>query len=424
VDGKNVVPEVHVVLDKMTAFANRVRSGAWQGHTGKRIKNVVNIGIGGSDLGPVMAYEALKHYAKRDLKFLFVSNVDGADFVEAVYDLDPEETLFIVSSKTFTTQETMTNAESARDWLLRGLGGNKKAVAKHFVAVSTNAEKVSAFGIDTANMFGFWDWVGGRYSVWSAIGLPLAISIGAFAFQDMLLGARAMDEHFMSAPPAQNLPLLMALLGIWNRNFLGATTHNVAPYASPLGKFAAFLQQMDMESNGKRIHIDGSPVEIATAPVVWGGLGIDGQHAYFQLIHQGRHLVPMDFIGLRTERSPLPFAAEHHRIVLLNMQAQAQALALGRTPEETVHELRASGMDEAEVQHLAPHRSYPGNVPSSTIWIDALTPRSLGALIALYEHKVFCQAAIWGIHAYDQWGVELGKKMAKDMEATQAEHLA
>jgi glucose-6-phosphate isomerase len=262
--------------------------------------------------------------------------------------------------------------------------------------------------------------VGGRYSVWSAIGLPLAISIGAFAFQDMLLGARAMDEHFMTAPKESNLPLLMALLGVWNRNFLGATTHNIAPYASPLGKFASFLQQMDMESNGKSTHIDGSPVQIATSPVLWGGLGIDGQHAYFQLIHQGQHLVPMDFIGLRTERSPLPFAAEHHRVVLLNMQAQAQALAVGRTPEETAQALRDSGLDESDVKRLTPHRSYPGNVPSSTIWVDALTPRSMGALMALYEHKIFCQAAVWGIHAYDQWGVELGKKMAQDIEHSQA----
>jgi glucose-6-phosphate isomerase len=339
----------------------------------------------------------------------YVSNVDAWSLYTTLATLNPARTAFVVQSKTFTTQETMTLATSAKRWLLDA-GCPEGQLHQHLIAVTANPQISQAQGFSPEHTFGFWDWVGGRYSVWSAIGLPLAISIGAFAFQDMLLGARAMDEHFMSAPKDQNLPLLMALLGVWNRNFLGATTHNIAPYASPLGKFASFLQQMDMESNGKRTHIDGSPVEVATAPVLWGGLGIDGQHAYFQLIHQGQHLVPMDFIGLRTERSPLPFAAEHHRVVLLNMQAQAQALAIGRSPEETV-------------QRLAPHRSYPGNVPSTTIWVDALTPRSMGALMALYEHKVFCQAAIWGIHAYDQWGVELGKKMAKDMEAAEAARL-
>jgi glucose-6-phosphate isomerase len=417
--GQSISKQVASELARVCLFAEKVREGQLKGHTGEAITDVVNLGIGGSDLGPRMATEALSHLTRESFKnkvrVHYVSNVDAWSLYTTLATLTPARTAFVVQSKTFTTQETMTLAASAKRWLLDA-DCPEEQLHQHLIAVTANPDISAAQGFSPAHTFGFWDWVGGRYSLWSAIGLPLAISIGAFAFQDMLLGARAMDEHFMSAPQDKNLPLLMALLGIWNRNFLGATTHNVAPYASPLGKFAAFLQQMDMESNGKRTHIDGSPAEIATAPVLWGGLGIDGQHAYFQLIHQGRHLVPMDFIGLRTERSPLPFAAEHHRIVLLNMQAQAQALALGRTPEETVRELRASGMDETEVQHLAPHRSYPGNVPSSTIWIDALTPRSLGALIALYEHKVFCQAAIWGIHAYDQWGVELGKKMAKDME--------
>lgn len=424
--GQSISQQVASELARVCMFAEKVREGQLKGHSGESITDVVNLGIGGSDLGPRMATQALSHLTrdsfKNKVRVHYVSNVDAWSLYTTLATLNPARTAFVVQSKTFTTQETMTLAASAKRWLLDGACPEAQ-LHQHLIAVTANPDISAAQGFAPEHTFGFWDWVGGRYSVWSAIGLPLAISIGAFAFQDMLLGGRAMDEHFMSAPKEKNMPLLMALVGIWNRNFLGATTHNVAPYASPLGKFANFLQQMDMESNGKRTHIDGSAVEVATAPVLWGGLGIDGQHAYFQLIHQGKHLVPMDFIGLRTERSPLPLAAEHHRIVLLNMQAQAQALALGRTPEETVRELRASGMDEAEVQHLAPHRSYPGNVPSNTLWIDALTPRSLGALIALYEHKVFCQAAIWGIHAYDQWGVELGKKMAKDIEAAQAAQL-
>jgi glucose-6-phosphate isomerase len=423
--GREISQQVAHELHRVCTFAEKVREGHMKGFGGESITDVVNLGIGGSDLGPRMTTEALSHLTrdsfKNKVRVHYVSNVDAWSLYTTLAHLNPARTAFVVQSKTFTTQETMTLAASAKRWLSDG-GCPSNDLHKHLVAVTASPKLSAAQGFTPEHTFGFWDWVGGRYSVWSAIGLPLAISIGAFAFQDMLLGARAMDEHFMTAPKDQNLPLLMALLGVWNRNFLGATTHNIAPYASPLGKFASFLQQMDMESNGKRTHIDGSPVQVGTSPVLWGGLGIDGQHAYFQLIHQGQHLVPMDFIGLRTERSPLPFAAEHHRVVLLNMQAQAQALAMGRSFEETIQEMRDSGMDEAEVQRLAPHRSYPGNVPSTTIWVDALTPRSMGALMALYEHKVFCQAAIWGIHAYDQWGVELGKKMAKDMEAADAAH--
>lgn len=420
--GSDISKQVAHELLRVCMFAEKVREGQLMGYKGDAITDVVNLGIGGSDLGPRMTTEALSHLTRESFKnkvrVHYVSNVDAWSLYTTLATLDPAHTAFVVQSKTFTTQETMTLAASAKRWL-RDAGCPEHQLHQHLIAVTANPHISEAQGFTPDHTFGFWDWVGGRYSVWSAIGLPLAISIGAFAFQDMLLGARAMDEHFMSAPKEHNLPLLMALLGIWNRNFLGATTHNIAPYASPLGKFASFLQQMDMESNGKRTHTDGSPVQIATSPVLWGGLGIDGQHAYFQLIHQGQHLVPMDFIGLRTERSPLPFAAEHHRVVLLNMQAQAQALAVGRTPEETAQALRESGLDEADVKRLTPHRSYPGNVPSSTIWVDALTPRSMGALMALYEHKIFCQAAVWGIHAYDQWGVELGKKMAQDIEKTQ-----
>ena len=420
--GAEISKQVGQELLRVCMFAEKVREGQLKGHEGDAITDVVNLGIGGSDLGPRMTTEALSHLTRESFKnkvrVHYVSNVDAWSLYTTLATLHPARTAFVVQSKTFTTQETMTLAASAKRWLLDA-GCPKEKLHQHLIAVTANPHISEAQGFSPEHTFGFWDWVGGRYSVWSAIGLPLAISIGAFAFQDMLLGARAMDEHFMSAPAHQNLPLLMALFGVWNRNFLGASSHNIAPYASPLGKFASFLQQMEMESNGKRTHIDGSRVEVATAPVIWGGLGIDGQHAYFQLIHQGKHLVPMDFIGLRTERSPLPLAAEHHRVVLLNMQAQAQALALGRDLEETMQSLRDSGMEEAEVQRLAPHRCYPGNVPSTTIWVDALTPRSMGALMALYEHKVFCQAAIWGIHAYDQWGVELGKKMAQDIEAAQ-----
>ena len=421
--GRDISKQVAHELHRVCTFAEKVREGQMKGFGGESITDVVNLGIGGSDLGPRMTTEALSHLTrdsfKNKVRVHYVSNVDAWSLYTTLAHLNPARTAFVVQSKTFTTQETMTLAASAKRWLSDG-GCPSDQLHQHLVAVTASPKLSAAQGFTPEHTFGFWDWVGGRYSVWSAIGLPLAISIGAFAFQDMLLGARAMDEHFMTAPKEQNLPLLMALLGVWNRNFLGATTHNIAPYASPLGKFASFLQQMDMESNGKRTHIDGSPVEVGTSPVLWGGLGIDGQHAYFQLIHQGQHLVPMDFIGLRTERSPLPFAAEHHRVVLLNMQAQAQALAIGRSLKETEQEMRDGGMDETEVQRLAPHRSYPGNVPSTTIWVDALTPRSMGALMALYEHKVFCQAAIWGIHAYDQWGVELGKKMAKDIEAAEA----
>jgi glucose-6-phosphate isomerase len=420
--GAAISKDVAQELLRVCMFAEKVREGQLKGFEGEAITDVVNLGIGGSDLGPRMTTEALSHLTRESFKnkvrVHYVSNVDAWSLYTTLATLNPARTAFVVQSKTFTTQETMTLAASAKRWL-RDAGCPEYKLAQHLMAVTANPEISQAQGFSPEHTFGFWDWVGGRYSVWSAIGLPLAISIGAFAFQDMLLGARAMDEHFIDAPSEQNLPLLMALLGVWNRNFLGASTHNIAPYASPLGKFAAFLQQMDMESNGKRVHIDGSPVDIDTAPVLWGGLGIDGQHAYFQLIHQGRHLVPMDFIGLRTERSPLPLAAEHHRVVLLNMQAQAQALAVGRSEAETAQVLRDSGMDEVQVKRLTPHRSYPGNVPSSTLWIDALTPRSMGALMALYEHKVFCQAAIWGIHAYDQWGVELGKTMAKEMEAAE-----
>ena len=425
--GAEISKQVAHELLRVCMFAEKVREGQLLGYEAEAITDVVNLGIGGSDLGPRMTTEALSHLTrdsfKNKVRVHYVSNVDAWSLYTTLAKLSPARTAFVVQSKTFTTQETMTLAASAKRWLLDA-GCPPEKLHQHLIAVTAHPQISQAQGFSPEHTFGFWDWVGGRYSVWSAIGLPLAISIGAFAFQDMLLGARAMDEHFMSAPGEQNLPLLMALFGVWNRNFLGASTHNIAPYASPLGKFASFLQQMEMESNGKSMHVDGRAVDIDTAPVIWGGLGIDGQHAYFQLIHQGKHLVPMDFIGLRTERSPLPLAAEHHRVVLLNMQAQAQALALGRTPEETLQALRDSGMEEDEVQRLAPHRSYPGNVPSTTIWVDALTPRSMGALMALYEHKVFCQAAIWGIHAYDQWGVELGKKMAQDIEAAENAHKA
>ena len=402
VDGKNVVPDVHAVLDKLTAFAKRIRSGAWKGFTGKRIKNVVNIGIGGSDLGPVMAYEALKHYAKRDLKFLFVSNVDGADFVEAVHDLDPAETLFIVSSKTFTTQETMTNAESARTWLLKGLGGNKNAVAKHFVAVSTNAEKVSAFGIDTANMFGFWDWVGGRYSMDSAIGLSTMLAIGPENYREMLAGFHEMDEHFRTAPFEKNLPVLMALLSVWNTNFLGAETIAVLPYENYLKRFPAYLQQLTMESNGKHVTLDGKKVNYETSPIYWGEPGTNGQHSFYQLIHQGTRLIPCDFIAFAKALTPL---GRHHDILLANVFAQSEALAFGKT----VAEVRAENVPAA----LVPHKVFEGNRPSNTILADKLTPAVLGKLVALYEHIVFVQGAIWSVNPFDQWGVELGKALAQ-----------
>ena len=402
VGGKNVVPDVHAVLDKLTAFARRVRSGAWKGFTGKRIKNIVNIGIGGSDLGPVMAYEALKHYCKRDLKFLFVSNVDGADFVEAVHDLDPAETLFIVSSKTFTTQETMTNAESARAWLLRGLGGNKKAVAKHFVAVSTNAEKVSAFGIDTANMFGFWDWVGGRYSMDSAIGLSTMLAIGPENYREMLAGFHELDEHFRTAPFGKNLPVLMALLSVWNTNFLGAETIAVLPYENYLKRFPAYLQQLTMESNGKHVTLDGKKVNYETSPIYWGEPGTNGQHSFYQLIHQGTRLIPCDFIAFAKVLTPL---GRHHDILLANVFAQSEALAFGKTAAE----VQAEKVPDA----LVPHKVFEGNRPSNTILAEKLTPAVLGKLVALYEHIVFAQGAIWSVNPFDQWGVELGKALAQ-----------
>jgi glucose-6-phosphate isomerase len=401
-DGKNVVPEVHEVLDKMAKFAERVRSGAWKGHTGKRIRNVVNIGIGGSDLGPVMACEALRHYSERALTFRFVSNVDGIDFVEATRDLNPAETLFIVSSKTFTTLETMTNAGSARDWLLDGLGGDLKAVARHFVAVSTNAEKVSAFGIDTANMFGFWDWVGGRYSMDSAIGLSTMLAIGPENFRAMLDGFHQMDEHFRTAPFEKNLPVLMGLLSVWYSDFFGAQTVAVLPYENYLKRFPAYLQQLTMESNGKHVTLDGLVVNYDTSPVYWGEPGTNGQHSFYQLIHQGTRLIPCDFIAFAHALTPL---GRHHDILLANVFAQAEALAFGKTPEE----VKAEGTKD----WLVPHRVFEGNRPSNTILADRLTPGTLGALVALYEHSVFTQGVIWNINPFDQWGVELGKALAQ-----------
>ncbi len=402
VDGKNVVPEVHAVLDKMSGFADRVRKGAWKGHTGKPIRNVVNIGIGGSDLGPVMAYEALKHYSTRAMTFRFVSNVDGIDLVEATRDLDPAETLFIVSSKTFTTLETMTNAQSARDWLLRGLGGDKKAVAKHFVAVSTNAEKVSAFGIDTANMFGFWDWVGGRYSMDSAIGLSTMLAIGPDNFRALLAGFHAMDEHFRTAPFEKNLPVIMGLLSVWYTDFFDAQTVAVLPYENYLKRFPAYLQQLTMESNGKHVTLDGKQVNYPTGPVYWGEPGTNGQHSFYQLIHQGTRLIPCDFIAFAHALTPL---GRHHDMLLANVFAQAEALAFGKTPAE----VKAEGTAD----WLVPHRVFEGNRPSNTILADRLTPEILGQLVALYEHIVFTQGAIWSINPFDQWGVELGKALAQ-----------
>jgi glucose-6-phosphate isomerase len=402
VDGENVVPQVHRVLDKMAQFSNRVRSGEWKGHTGKRIRNVINIGIGGSDLGPVMAYEALKHYSERSMTFRFVSNVDSTDFAEAVHDLDPSETLFIVSSKTFTTLETMTNAHTARDWSLKGLGGEEKAVAKHFVAVSTNATEVAKFGIDTANMFEFWDWVGGRYSMDSAIGLSTMLAIGADNFRAMLDGFQQMDEHFRTAPFARNLPVLMGLLSIWNNNFFGAQTVAVLPYEQYLKRFPAYLQQLTMESNGKHVTLDGAEVTYATGPVYWGEPGTNGQHSFYQLIHQGTRLIPCDFIAFSKTLNPL---GRHHDMLLANVFAQTEALAFGKTSEE----VKAEGTPD----WLVPHRVFEGNRPSNTILAEKLTPKILGKLIALYEHIVFTQGTIWQINSFDQWGVELGKVLAQ-----------
>ncbi|MGW3684815.1 glucose-6-phosphate isomerase [Streptomyces sp. NPDC005125] len=409
VDGENVVPAVHAVLDKMAAFADRIRSGEWTGHTGKRIKNIVNIGIGGSDLGPAMAYEVLRSFTDRSLTVRFVSNVDGADLHEAVRDLDPAETLFIIASKTFTTIETITNATAARNWLLTGLRADQDAVAKHFVALSTNAEKVADFGIDTANMFEFWDWVGGRYSYDSAIGLSLMIAIGPDRFREMLDGFHLVDEHFRTATPEANAPLLLGLLGVWYGAFFDAQSHAVLPYSHYLSKFTAYLQQLDMESNGKSVDRDGHPVEWQTGPVVWGTPGTNGQHAYYQLIHQGTKVIPADFIGFAEPVADLlPGLVAQHDLLMANFFAQTQALAFGKTPDE----VRAEGVAE----ELVPHKTFRGNHPTTTILADRLTPSVLGQLIALYEHKVFVQGAIWNIDSFDQWGVELGKVLAKKIE--------
>jgi len=402
VDGENVVPDVHAVLDKMTAFSTRVRSGEWKGHTGKRIRNIINIGIGGSDLGPVMAYEALRHYTDRDLTFRFVSNVDGTDFAEAVRDLDAAETLFIVSSKTFTTLETMTNAHSARAWSVAGLRGDEKSVAKHFVAVSTNSAEVQRFGIDTANMFGFWDWVGGRYSMDSAIGLSTMMAIGPQHFRSMLDGFHEMDEHFHTAPFEQNLPVLMGLLGVWYTDFFGAQTVAVLPYEQYLKRFPAYLQQLTMESNGKHVTGDGSRVNYATGPIYWGEPGTNGQHSFYQLIHQGTRLIPCDFIAFAQPLNPL---GGHHDMLMANVFAQTEALAFGKTPEQ----VKAEGTPD----WLVPHRVFEGNRPSNTILAARLTPQTLGKLVALYEHSVFTQGLIWQINSFDQWGVELGKLLAQ-----------
>jgi glucose-6-phosphate isomerase len=402
VDGQNVVPEVHAVLDKMAAFSDSVRSGAWTGHTGKRIRNVINIGIGGSDLGPVMAYEALRDYSDRAMTFRFVSNVDGTDFAEAVKDLHADETLFIVSSKTFTTLETMTNANSARAWAVAAFGGDEKSVAKHFVAVSTNAAEVTKFGIDTANMFGFWDWVGGRYSMDSAIGLSTMLAIGPDNFRAMLHGFHQMDEHFRTAPFEKNLPVLLGLLGIWYNDFFGAQTVAVLPYEQYLKRFPAYLQQLTMESNGKHVTTDGSPVTYATGPVYWGEPGTNGQHSFYQLIHQGTRLIPCDFIAFA---QPLQHLGRHHDILMANVFAQAEALAFGKTPEQ----VKAEGTPD----WLVPHRVFEGNRPSNTIIATKLTPETLGQFVALYEHSVFTQGTVWQINSFDQWGVELGKVLAQ-----------
>jgi glucose-6-phosphate isomerase len=401
-DGQNVVPEVHAVLDKMAEFAERVRSGAWKGHTGKTIRNVINVGIGGSDLGPVMAYEALRHYSRRDMVFRFVSNVDGSDFAEAVVDLDPAETLFIISSKTFTTLETMTNAHTARDWLLAGLGGDAAATAKHFVAVSTNAQEVTKFGIDTANMFGFWDWVGGRYSMDSAIGLSTMLAIGPENFRAMLEGFHEMDEHFRTAPFERNMPVLMGLLSVWYNDFFGAQTVGVMPYQQYLKRFPAYLQQLTMESNGKHVTWDGVAIDYNTGPIYWGEPGTNGQHSFYQLIHQGTRLIPCDFIAFAHTLNPL---GRHQDILIASVLAQAEALAFGKTAKQVTA--------EGTPDWLVPHRLFEGNRPSNLIMLDDLTPAALGKLVALYEHSVFTQGTIWQIDSFDQWGVELGKALAQ-----------
>jgi len=401
VDGVDVVAQVHDVLDRMTSFSDRVRSGDWTGHTGRAIRNVINIGIGGSDLGPVMAFEALRHFSRRDMTFRFVSNIDGTDFVEATRDLDASETLFVVSSKTFTTLETMTNARTARAWVLETLGGDESVIAKHFVAVSTNAAGVAEFGIDTANMFGFWDWVGGRYSLDSAIGLSTMLAIGPEAFMQMLAGFHEMDEHFRSTPFERNLPVIMGLLAVWYGDFFGARTVGVMPYEQYLKRFPAYLQQLTMESNGKHVTLDGEPVEQPTGAIYWGEPGTNGQHSFYQLIHQGTELIPLDLIGFATTSNPL---GSHHDFLLSNVFAQAEALAFGKTPEQV--------REEGTPEPLVPHRTFEGNRPTSTILAERLTPHRLGALVALYEHNVFTQGAIWGIDLFDQWGVELGKALA------------
>jgi glucose-6-phosphate isomerase len=401
VDGVDVVEQVHEVLDRMGAFAERVRSGEWRGHTGKPIRNVVNVGIGGSDLGPVMAYEALRHFSRREMEFRFVSNVDGTDFAEATRDLDPEETLFVISSKTFTTLETMTNARTAREWSLAGLDGEDAAVAKHFVAVSTNAGEVAKFGIDTENMFGFWEWVGGRYSMDSAIGLSTMLAIGPARFAELLAGFHAMDEHFRQAPPGENLPMLLGLLSVWYGDFFGAQTCGVFPYDQYLHRFPAYLQQLTMESNGKHVTLDGARVDYDTGAIYWGEPGTNGQHSFYQLIHQGTRLIPCDFIGFMRSNNPL---GRHHDLLMSNVFAQSEALAFGKTPEQ----VRAEGTPEAVV----PHRVMEGNRPSNTILAERLDPHTLGALVALYEHSTFTQGAVWGIDSFDQWGVELGKALA------------
>src|SRR6266496_2297293 len=416
VDGENVVPEVHAVLDKMADFSNRVRSGAWTGYTGKRMRNIINIGIGGSDLGPSMAYDALKYYSDRNLTMRFVSNIDGNEFVEATRDLDPAETLFIVSSKTFTTLETLTNAHSARAWCVNALG-SEQAVARHFVAVSTNAAEVEKFGIDTANMFEFWDWVGGRYSYDSAIGLSLMIAIGPEHFRDMLAGFHEMDEHFRTAPFERNLPVLLGLIGIWYNNFFGAETVAILPYDHYLGRLSAYLQQLDMESNGKHVDLQGRQVDYQTGPIIWGQPGTNGQHAFYQLIHQGTKLIPCDFIGFNQALNPL---GRHHDLLMANFFAQTEALAFGKTAGEVA----ADGVQTFQV----PHRTFEGNRPTNTILAERLTPETLGKLIALYEHKVFVQGTIWNINSFDQWGVELGKVLANriipELESTSEPKLA
>jgi glucose-6-phosphate isomerase len=402
VDGKNVVPEVHSVLDKMEAFSARVRSGEWKGATGKAIRNVINVGIGGSDLGPVMAYEALRHYSDRSKTFRFVSNVDGTDFAEAVQGLDAAETLFIISSKTFTTLETMTNAHTARDWALAGLGGDQKAIAKHFVAVSTNAKAVSEFGIDTANMFGFWDWVGGRYSMESAIGLSTMLAVGAENFRAMLAGSHAMDEHFRTTPFERNLPVLMGMLGVWYTDFFGAGTVAVLPYEQYLKRFPAYLQQLTMESNGKHVTLSGARVNYETGPIYWGEPGTNGQHSFYQLIHQGTRLIPCDFIAFGQTLNPL---GRHHDLLMANVFAQTEALAFGKTEAD----VKAEGTPD----WLVPHRVFDGNRPTNTILAEKLTPEALGKLVALYEHLVFTEGTVWQINSFDQWGVELGKVLAQ-----------